>query len=212
MNCDYGCGNEAKYLLKNGKHCCCAKASQCPVNRKKNSDACKVSYQEGKKKNNKWNGSDDNLRILKEASTRRILKQMDEAFVEHSKVSNESINNYLFNYKHWPHKCSRCNLEEWQGQQIPLELHHKNGNSRDNRIENLEYLCLNCHAITSNFRGKNINTGKTKITDEELEEALISNKSVRKALLSVGLAPKGGNYNRAYKLLEKIKNSQKKDS
>lgn len=39
---------------------------------------------------------------------------------------------------------------------IPLELHHINGVHSDNRIENLQLLCPNCHALTDNYRGKNI--------------------------------------------------------
>jgi predicted HNH restriction endonuclease len=38
---------------------------------------------------------------------------------------------------------------------IPLELHHVNGDNRDNRIENLQLLCPNCHALTDNYRGLN---------------------------------------------------------
>lgn len=36
-----------------------------------------------------------------------------------------------------------------------LELHHINGNPSDNRLENLQLLCPNHHAMTENFRGKN---------------------------------------------------------
>ena len=50
--------------------------------------------------------------------------------------------------------CECCHLSEWQGQQIPLEIHHINGNNSDNRIENLKLLCPNCHALTSNYRGR----------------------------------------------------------
>ena len=39
---------------------------------------------------------------------------------------------------------------------IPLELHHINGVHSDNRIENLQLLCPNCHALTDNYRCKNI--------------------------------------------------------
>ena len=54
------------------------------------------------------------------------------------------------------HQCENCNLTEWLNNPIPLELHHKNGNSYDNSLENLMLLCPNCHALTENYRAKNI--------------------------------------------------------
>ena len=50
--------------------------------------------------------------------------------------------------------CERCRLSEWQGQDIPLEIHHINGINTDNRLENLILLCPNCHALTNNYRGR----------------------------------------------------------
>lgn len=51
-------------------------------------------------------------------------------------------------------QCERCGLNEWLGQPIPLELHHKDGNHYNNSFNNLEILCPNCHAmepvVTSN--------------------------------------------------------------
>jgi hypothetical protein len=53
-------------------------------------------------------------------------------------------------------KCENCLSTEWLGKPIPLELDHINGESTDNRIENLRILCPNCHALTSTYRGKKL--------------------------------------------------------
>jgi 5-methylcytosine-specific restriction endonuclease McrA len=53
-------------------------------------------------------------------------------------------------------QCEKCGLDEWQGQIIPLELHHFDGNKRNHKIRNLQMLCPNCHAQTDTYCGKNI--------------------------------------------------------
>jgi 5-methylcytosine-specific restriction endonuclease McrA len=54
------------------------------------------------------------------------------------------------------YKCGLCgNTGNWWGLEIQLELHHINGNPKDNRIENLVFMCPNCHSLTEGFRGRN---------------------------------------------------------
>ena len=52
-------------------------------------------------------------------------------------------------------QCEQCKLTEWQGQKIPLELHHLDGNKRNHKWKNLEIICPNCHALTDNYCSKN---------------------------------------------------------
>lgn len=61
------------------------------------------------------------------------------------------------------HKCSKCNLKEWMGKQIPVQLDHIDGNPENNNLDNLRILCPNCHAQTDTYCGKNIKSYRKKI-------------------------------------------------
>ena len=76
------------------------------------------------------------------------------------------------------HKCEKCGNSKWLGQEIPLELHHINGDNLDNRLENLQLLCPNCHALTDNYRGHNTQSAlseKREVECRKFKEALTGN-------------------------------------
>lgn len=102
------------------------------------------------------------------------------------------------------HKCEQCGTSTWNQVKIPLEVHHNDGDHLNNELDNLVLLCPNCHALTENYKGRN-NGNKYKYTDDEYAEALKNSKSVRQALLSLGLNGSGGNYARAYNIINKYK-------
>jgi hypothetical protein len=72
-----------------------------------------------------------------------------------SEKSRNDVKKYLlrFNLLEWV--CTNCkNNGIWNGKKLSLQLEHKNGISNDNRLENLCFLCPNCHSQTDTFAGK----------------------------------------------------------
>ena len=61
----------------------------------------------------------------------------------------------LVKEKRLEYKCALCGISEWQGQPLSLQLDHINGKHNDHRIENLRFLCPNCHSQTETYAGKN---------------------------------------------------------
>ena len=100
------------------------------------------------------------------------------------------------------YKCSVCNIKEWNDKPINLDLDHINGDTFNNALENLRFLCPNCHSQTNTYKGRNVNNGKKKVSDKKLLSALNKYSNIRQALISVKLSPRGANYSRALRLIK----------
>lgn len=74
-----------------------------------------------------------------------------------------------------PYKCAICGISKWNNKILSLELDHINGMNNDNRLENLRFLCPNCHSQTTTYGSRNQqrNESTYEITDELRE--LVSN-------------------------------------
>jgi len=114
-------------------------------------------------------------------------------------ISSQKLKEKLLREEIKENKCEQCGSIEWQNQQIPLELHHVDGNHNNNNFDNLSLLCPNCHALQPVTAGP-----KSKIeyvSDEILVAALKESPNIRQALLKVGLNATGANYIRPRKLI-----------
>lgn len=65
------------------------------------------------------------------------------------------LKNFLINKKIKENKCEICGIIDWLEKPITLQLHHVDGNRKNNHIENLKILCPNCHTQTDNWGYKN---------------------------------------------------------
>ena len=86
---------------------------------------------------------------------------LEEVFCKDSPVTQKMLRGYVTRHNILEYKCEKCGCDgHWQNGIISLEIDHINGDNKDNRIENLHYLCPNCHALTETYRGRNIGRSK----------------------------------------------------
>jgi len=57
-------------------------------------------------------------------------------------------------------ECSICGISEWMGKPVPLVLDHIDGNSNNNKKENLRIVCRNCDGQLDTFCSKNKGRGR----------------------------------------------------
>lgn len=100
-------------------------------------------YVQGRAKNSKLDISHFNRKRL---NTRKPLDQLGK--------SRGSIRKRLLELG-VPLQCAICGITNWLKARLPLDLDHVNGVNDDNRLENLRFLCPNCHAQTPTYRGRN---------------------------------------------------------
>ncbi len=81
-------------------------------------------------------------------------KPVDVYLFNGSTISSHKLKQKLLRDNLKQRICENCKGEKWLNNEIPLELHHINGDRFDNRISNLQLLCPNCHALTDNYSGR----------------------------------------------------------
>ena len=88
---------------------------------------------------------------------KKIVRTAENIFIENSTADQRTLRRYYLKGEYTPYKCSICGQEPfWNGKELALTLDHINGNNKDDRLENLRWVCPNCDRQLDTFGAKNI--------------------------------------------------------
>lgn len=172
-------------------------------------------YSQVKQRMQDLNLSGKDFRGKSAAVTYAKNKELDTSklLCENSKHSRHVLRGHIIRNKLLPYKCAICGTVEWQGKTLSLELDHINGVNNDNRLENLRFLCPNCHSQTVTYGAKNKQQVESKYDiSDELKDLIVSSylelknqkkvaekynlqlKAVKQVLSEVGLTRQNQKY------------------
>lgn len=175
MLCDYGCGNEGKYVTTTGRSCCSARYNSCPAVRARNSAGISKAHKDGRMCN-----PSDIIPWNKGLSFPELIKA---DFSLNGKGQHKKV---LIHER--GHKCEKCKNTHWLNTSITLELEHVDGNNKNNVKTNLMLLCPNCHSQTPTWRrAKDSGRNSQKYSDAEIINAITSSSNINQVLTKLDL-------------------------
>jgi hypothetical protein len=160
------CETIIPYLKRNNKFCChrCSASFTNTGNRKHG--LAPINCLICGNKTESYKNRTCSLKCHKEL----LESEFIEAWLNGKKTGYSGINNDLsiyirrWLYKKRGEKCEECswNILNKNTNKIPLQIHHIDGDSTNNKPENLKILCPNCHSLTSTYGGSNKGNGRKK--------------------------------------------------
>lgn len=168
------CGKEHDGTYGSGKFCsksCANSRTFSEESKKKKSLKSSMAWADGRMDSIDFTTINNDPQKIEKSKQTWINKYLKEREQGHSH-SWDTIRKYHFILKDFT--CEVCGTKEWNNEQVPLELHHIDGNLTNNTDENLQVVCPNCHSQTDNFRGKNNPQNSPKYQEgEEIIDARI---------------------------------------
>ena len=68
-----------------------------------------------------------------------------------SKIKSSNLKILLLKEGYKENRCEVCGISKWQNKKLVCQLHHIDGDSTNNTLENLQILCPNCHSQTETY-------------------------------------------------------------
>jgi len=159
------CGSDHDGSYGSGKFC-----SRSCSNSRSHSEETKQKVSKTLKGSQPWNTgstlSDEHKDKIAHYNKGKIRPRIpdDDAFVLNGSLARHVVKKRIMRDKLLDYKCSCCGLgDSWNGKMLSLQLDHINGINNDHRLENLRFLCPNCHTQQDTYAAKNI-VNKKNIT------------------------------------------------
>jgi hypothetical protein len=129
----------------------------------------------------------------------------EEVFSFGSPVSRQTLKKRYLAQRSLGYFCDKCQISDWLGQPLALDLDHIDGDSTNNLLSNLRLLCPNCHCQTETYAGKNLKVSGTLENREKARQRRVSAFMEQKNTKKVSIPP-------VIKKTIKQKNTQRKSS
>ena len=90
---------------------------------------------------------------------RERKKHLEERIKSGDYVYIRCLKAYLFEMR--GHKCEICNLAEWFGKPMNLVLDHIDGDSKNDKLDNVRLICNNCDSYLPTYKSRNKGSKRT---------------------------------------------------
>lgn len=127
---------------------------------------------------------------------RRMSRLKSQADNKH-KILSAPFDNLSYNHKkkrvliEQNFKCAGCENSHWRSRPICLEIEHRDGNTNNDKRDNLEYLCPNCHSQTRTWR--RAKSSKYTVSDETILEHIRKSRTILEVQQKCGCGAKNNN-------------------
>ena len=80
-----------------------------------------------------------------------VIRTEQNVFCKDSTASQTTLRSWYLKGNYSKYQCAICGISTWNGQELTLRLDHINGDNKDDRLENLRWVCPNCDSQLDTF-------------------------------------------------------------